>query len=70
MDDSITELKPFLKGTIFEECYNHVGTIADYCLDILYSHAKDILDKELFELISKRRNMSRMLSDYEEQKST
>ncbi|CAF5185117.1 unnamed protein product, partial [Rotaria sp. Silwood1] len=30
------------------ECYNHVATIADYWLDMLYSHAKDISDKELF----------------------
>ncbi|CAF2840934.1 unnamed protein product [Rotaria sp. Silwood2] len=37
---------------------------------MLYSHAKDISDKELFELISERRTMSRMLSDYGEQKST
>ncbi|CAF3036140.1 unnamed protein product [Rotaria sp. Silwood2] len=60
----------FLKGTTLEECYNHVATIADYWLDMLYSHAKDISDKELFELISERRTMSRMLSDYGEQKST
>ena len=60
----------FLKGTTLEECYNHVATIADYWLDVLYSHAKDITDKELFELISERRTMSRMLSEYGEQKST
>ncbi|CAF2668118.1 unnamed protein product [Rotaria sp. Silwood2] len=60
----------FLKGTTLEEYYNHVATIADYWLDMLYSHAKDISDKELFELISERRTMSRMLSDYGEQKST
>jgi DNA polymerase epsilon subunit 1 len=60
----------FLKGTTLEECYNHVAIIADYWLDILYSRAKDITDKELFELISERRTMSRMLSDYGEQKST
>ncbi|CAF3254301.1 unnamed protein product [Rotaria sp. Silwood2] len=60
----------FLKGTTREECYNHIATIADYWLDMLYSHAKDISDKELFELISERRTMSRMLSDYGEQKST
>ncbi|CAF4660957.1 unnamed protein product, partial [Rotaria sp. Silwood2] len=50
----------FLKGTTLEECYNHVATIADYWLHMLYSHAKDISDKELFELISERRTMSRM----------
>ena len=60
----------FLKGTTLEECYNHVANIADYWLDVLYSRAKDITDKELFELISERRTMSRMLSDYGEQKST
>jgi DNA polymerase epsilon subunit 1 len=60
----------FLKGTTLEECYNHVATIADYWLDMLYSRAKDITDKELFELISERRTMSRMLADYGEQKST
>lgn len=60
----------FLKGTSLEECYNHVATIADYWLDMLYSRAKDITDKELFELISERRTMSRMLADYGEQKST
>ncbi|CAF3999768.1 unnamed protein product [Rotaria sordida] len=47
----------FLKGTTLEECYNHVATIADYWLDMLYSHAKDISDKELFELISERRTI-------------
>ncbi|CAM4930738.1 unnamed protein product [Rotaria socialis] len=60
----------FLKGTTLEECYGHVATIADYWLDLLFSHAKDITDKELFELISERRTMSRMLSEYGEQKST
>ncbi|CAF3395708.1 unnamed protein product, partial [Rotaria sp. Silwood2] len=60
----------FLKGTTLEEYYNHVATIADYWLDMLYSHAKDISDKELFELILERRTMSRMLSNYGEQKST
>ncbi|CAF1048587.1 unnamed protein product [Rotaria sordida] len=60
----------FLKETTLEECYNHVATIADYWLDMLYSHVKDISDKELFKLISERRTMSRMLSDYGEQKST
>ncbi|CAF1660692.1 unnamed protein product, partial [Didymodactylos carnosus] len=39
-------------------------------LDVLYSHGNDITDKELVELISERRTMSRMLSDYGEQKST
>ena len=60
----------FLKGTTLEECYNHVATIADYWLDMLYSRAKDITDKELFELISERRTMSRILAEYGEQKST
>ena len=60
----------FLKGTTLEECYNHVTTIANYQLDVLYSRAKDISDKELFEFISERRAMSRMLADYGEQKST
>ena len=60
----------FLKGTTLDECYGHVAAIADYWLDVLYSRAKDITDKELFELISERRTMSRMLSEYGEQKST
>ena len=60
----------FLKGTTLDECYGHVATISDYWLDVLYSRTKDITDKELFELISERRTMSRMLSEYGEQKST
>ncbi|ENN78133.1 hypothetical protein HUJ04_004474 [Dendroctonus ponderosae] len=60
----------FLKGDSLETCYAAVAQVADYWLDVLFSHGKNIPDSELFELISENRSMSKKLEEYGEQKST
>ncbi|KAF5297091.1 hypothetical protein FQA39_LY02671 [Lamprigera yunnana] len=60
----------FLKGDSLESCYAAVAQVADYWLDVLYSHGKHMPDSELFNLISENRSMSRKLEDYGAQKST
>lgn len=60
----------FLKGNSLETCYASVAQVADYWLDVLYSHGRHLPDSELFELISENRSMSRKLEEYGEQKST
>ncbi|CAL1292777.1 unnamed protein product [Larinioides sclopetarius] len=60
----------FLKGNTLAECYAAVAKVADYWLDVLYTKAVNMPDKELFDLISENRSMSRKLEDYEGQKST
>lgn len=60
----------FLKGKTLEECYAAVAKVADYWLDVLYSKAVNMPDKELFDLISENRSMSRKLEEYGVQKST
>jgi DNA polymerase epsilon subunit 1 len=47
----------FLKGSTLEECYGHVGAVANHWLDILYSKAEDLPEDELFDLISENRYM-------------
>ena len=60
----------FPAGDTLEQCYSHVGAVANHWLDVLYSKAKDLHEEELFDLISENRSLSRELSDYGEQKST
>jgi DNA polymerase epsilon subunit 1 len=60
----------FLNGTTLQECYDSVATVANFWLDVLYSHAANMPDSELFDLISENRSMSRKLEDYGQQKST
>ncbi|KFM68408.1 DNA polymerase epsilon catalytic subunit A, partial [Stegodyphus mimosarum] len=60
----------FLKGNTLEECYAAVAKVAEYWLDVLYSKAANMPDKELFDLISENRSMSRKLEEYGVQKST
>lgn len=60
----------FLDGNTLEECYQAVAEIANYWLDVLYTHGEDLEDDELLGLISENRNMSRALEDYGAQKST
>uniref|UniRef100_A0A915L7P5 DNA polymerase epsilon catalytic subunit n=1 Tax=Romanomermis culicivorax TaxID=13658 RepID=A0A915L7P5_ROMCU len=60
----------FLKGSTLEEVYQCAASIADYWLDILFSKGSCISDKELFELLSENRSLSRKLEDYGSQKST
>lgn len=47
-----------------------MAQVADYWLDVLYSHGRTMPDSELFDLISENRSMSKKLEDYEGQKST
>ncbi|KAG1689536.1 DNA polymerase epsilon catalytic subunit A [Nymphon striatum] len=60
----------FLKGSTLEECYTAVAKVANYWLDVLYSKAANMPDEELFDLISEKKNMSKKLAEYGEQKST
>ncbi|KAF7310481.1 DNA polymerase epsilon catalytic subunit [Mycena chlorophos] len=60
----------FLLGTTTEECYASVATVADQWLDVLFSHAENLSDEELVELIAENRSMSRTLAEYAGQKST
>ena len=60
----------FLKGKTLKECYGEVAKVADYWIDVLYSKAAHMPDEELFDLIAEKRNMSKKLSEYGEQKST
>ncbi|KAH9919999.1 uncharacterized protein BXZ73DRAFT_92015 [Epithele typhae] len=60
----------FLLGTTLEECYAAVAQDADRWLDVLFSHAADLADEELVELISENRSMSKTLAEYAGQKST
>ncbi|XP_018571015.1 DNA polymerase epsilon catalytic subunit A [Anoplophora glabripennis] len=60
----------FLKGDTLETCYAAVAQVADYWLDVLYSHGRNMPDSELFDLISENRSMSKKLEEYGAQKST
>ncbi|KAJ7071344.1 hypothetical protein C8F01DRAFT_1110146 [Mycena amicta] len=60
----------FLLGTTTEECYAAVAQVADQWLDVLFSHAENLSDDELVELIAENRSMSRTLAEYAGQKST
>lgn len=53
-----------------ESCYAAVAQVADYWLDVLYSHGRNMADSELFDLISENRSMSKKLEEYGSQKST
>lgn len=60
----------FLKGDTLESCYAAVAQVADYWLDVLFSHGRNMPDSELFDLISENRSMSKKLEEYGGQKST
>ncbi|XP_045460209.1 DNA polymerase epsilon catalytic subunit 1 [Harmonia axyridis] len=60
----------FLKGDTLETCYASVAQVADYWLDVLFSHGRNMPDSELFDLISENRSMSKKLEEYGTQKST
>lgn len=60
----------FLKGNTLETCYESVAQVANYWLDVLYSHGRNMPDGELFDLISENRSMSKRLAEYDGQKST
>ncbi|CAG9765603.1 unnamed protein product [Ceutorhynchus assimilis] len=60
----------FLMGDTLETCYAAVAQVADYWLDVLFSHGKNMPDSELFDLIAENRSMSKKLEEYGTQKST
>eukprot|EP01134_Creolimax_fragrantissima_P001067 CFRG1067T1 len=59
----------FLEGDGLDGCYKSVAAVANHWLDVLYSKGRDLLDEELFDLISENRSLSRSLDDYGDQKS-
>eukprot|EP00698_Gefionella_okellyi_P023680 TRINITY_DN8155_c0_g1_i1.p1 TRINITY_DN8155_c0_g1~~TRINITY_DN8155_c0_g1_i1.p1 ORF type:complete len:2256 (+),score=530.17 TRINITY_DN8155_c0_g1_i1:623-6769(+) len=59
----------FLRGDSLETCYGSVAAVADHYLDLLESRGEDLDDEELLELISESSTMSRVLTEYGEQKS-
>jgi DNA polymerase epsilon subunit 1 len=60
----------FLLGTTTTECYAAVAQVADRWLDVLYTHAEELSDEELVDLIAENRSMSKTLAEYGGQKST
>ncbi|KAH9255454.1 hypothetical protein BASA81_006573 [Batrachochytrium salamandrivorans] len=60
----------FLHGKDLHECYQAVGEIANFWLDVLYTKARDLSDDEVIDLISENRSMSKSLQEYGDQKST
>ncbi|KII67574.1 DNA polymerase epsilon catalytic subunit A [Thelohanellus kitauei] len=59
-----------LNGSTLESCYQELGKIANFWLDLLDNKARDMDDHELLNIISEQKMMSRPLSDYGKQKST
>ena len=60
----------FLAGDSLEACYDAVGEVANQWLEVLYNKGEDLDDAELIDLISENRSMSKLLSEYGDQKST
>ena len=60
----------FLNGSSLDEFYNSVAEIANHWLDILDTQGDSLETEELFDLISEKKNMSRQLDDYGDQKGT
>lgn len=60
----------FLLGSTTQECYAAVAEVANRWLDVLFTHAEDLEDEELVELIAENRSMSKTLAEYGGQKST
>ena len=60
----------FLNGDSLDTCYQSVGDVANYWLDILFTQGEDLEDDELMELISENKSMSKTLEEYGNQKST
>ena len=46
----------FLNGDSLDTCYQSVGDVANYWLDILFTQGEDLEDDELMELISEIRS--------------
>ena len=56
--------------TTTEGCYGAIACVAKQWLNILFSHAKTLSDKELIDPITKNRSMLKTLAEYAGQKST
>lgn len=60
----------FLEGDSLASCYEAVGAVANYWLDILDSQGERINDDELMHYISEKKTISKTLEDYEGRKAT
>lgn len=61
----------FLDGSSLSECYQAVGDVANYWLEILKSEGKDVEDnEELLGYISEKKNIKNTVDDYEGRKAT
>ena len=58
------------EGVNLNDCYQSVAKAANHWLNILHTKAKSMPDEELYDLIAEKRNMSKSLAEYGEQKST
>ena len=60
----------FLQGETIQECYEAVAKVGTQWLNILWTHAEDMEDDELIDLISENKNMSKGIEEYGDRKST
>jgi len=60
----------FLKGETLQECYDAVGEVANYWLDVLDSRGEELDDEEVVGLISENKTISKTLDQYGDQKGT
>ena len=60
----------FLHGETLKETYESAAAVANQWLDMLLSKGAGMQEYELFDLLSEKKNMSKSLEDYGEQKST
>jgi DNA polymerase epsilon subunit 1 len=60
----------FLSGDSLISCYEAVGAVANYWLDILDSRGEQVDDDELMHYISEKKTISKTLEDYEGRKAT
>ncbi|KAM3572228.1 hypothetical protein VYU27_005762 [Nannochloropsis oceanica] len=60
----------FLKGGSLQECYEAVGEVANYWLDVLDSRGEELDDEEVVGLISENKTISKTLDQYGDQKGT
>eukprot|EP01059_Diplonema_ambulator_P006462 TRINITY_DN16155_c1_g2_i2.p1 TRINITY_DN16155_c1_g2~~TRINITY_DN16155_c1_g2_i2.p1 ORF type:complete len:2253 (+),score=933.60 TRINITY_DN16155_c1_g2_i2:28-6759(+) len=59
-----------LDGTTLADAYNNIGSVADMCLDILFTRGAELDDDILMNKISESSSMTRRLADYpKDQKS-
>ena len=62
--------KEFLKGDSLEECYESVGDVGNYWLDMIDSRGVNVDDDELMGYISEKKTISKTIDEYEGRKAT